>query len=246
MLQNISHGKTVLQQTTRILVVDDDARLRRLTEEYLQNAGFTVTGADDGAGMHRALERGRFDLIILDIMLPDTDGLTLAREIRADIDCPIIMLSARGEDVDRIIGLEVGADDYLAKPFNPRELLARIRAVLRRKDNTAANQPPDIYLFGPFRLNYGNQTLKRDGTEIGLTTGEFNLLRFFTRNANRVLSRDAILQELKGYDHNPMDRSVDVQITRLRRKIEPDPGHPTYIRTIRGAGYLFSPAGGGP
>ncbi len=225
-------------------MVDDDEGLRRLTGEYLENSGFVVTGVGNGAQMHRALEAGRFDLIILDIMLPDTDGLTLAREIRADVDCPIIMLSARGEDVDRIIGLEVGADDYLAKPFNPRELLARIRAVLRRKDSANAGSPSDVYAFGPYRLNYSNQTLKREGSEISLTTGEFNLLRFFSHNANRVLTRDSILQELKGYEHNPMDRSVDVQITRLRRKIEADPSRPVYIRTVRGSGYLFSPEGG--
>lgn len=232
------------QMATRILLVDDDRGLRELIEEYLHNSGFEVSAVADGKAMHEALQAAAFDLIILDIMLPDTDGLTLAREIRTHRDCPIIMLSARGEDVDRIIGLEVGADDYLAKPFNPRELLARIRAVLRRQGATADTEVPETYEFGPYQLNYSNQTLKRGGTEVPLTTGEFNLLRLLTRHANRVLTRDTLLQELKGYDHNPLDRSIDVQITRLRRKLEQEPSKPRYIRTVRGSGYLFSPSGG--
>jgi len=230
-----------MNAATRILAVDDDAPLRELLKEYLETAGFEVTAVGDGTQMHAALEVDSFDLIILDLMLPDSDGLTLAREVRARFDYPIIMLSARGEDVDRIVGLEVGADDYLAKPFNPRELLARIRAVLRR--TPASVTTTEVSEFGPFRLDFATRTLRRDGTDVALTTGEYNLLELLTRHPNRVLSRDAILQALKGYEHNPYDRSIDVQVTRLRRKIEDDPANPHYICTVRGAGYRFVPHG---
>lgn len=227
-----------------ILVVDDDERLRNLLSEYLTDSGFVVTAVADGREMQVKLEAHKFDLIVLDIMLPDTDGLTLARQIRTHLDSPIIMLSARGEDVDRIVGLEVGADDYLAKPFNPRELLARIRAVLRRKTDTSPQLVSETYCFGPYQLEPQTQTLKRDGSPIRLTTGEYNLLLFMIQRPNRILSRDTILQEIKGYEHNPFDRSIDVQVTRLRQKIEIEPSDPRYIRTVRGSGYMFVPQGG--
>jgi DNA-binding response OmpR family regulator len=177
-------------------------------------------------------------------MLPGEDGLSLARRLRSRGSQPIIMLSARGEEVDRIVGLEVGADDYLAKPFNPRELLARIRAVLRR---TQARQTADAteseLQFGPYHLDLVRHRLTRDGHEIGLTTSEFELLKVFAQHPDRVLSRDFLLEQTKGYERDPFDRSIDVGVNRLRRKIEPDSTAPTYLRTVRGAGYLFSSGG---
>ncbi len=192
--------------------------------------------------MEAAIAEEAFDLIILDLMLPGEDGLSLAKRLRSRGSLPIVMLSACGEDVDRIVGLEVGADDYLAKPFNPRELLARVRAVLRRSQNTP--QPvQDERAFGPYVLDVESRRLTCNGQEIPLTTGEFTLLSIFTANPNQVLSRDRLLQLLKGYEHQPFDRSIDVRITRLRRKIEVDPTAPTYVRTVWGEGYLFAPDG---
>jgi two-component system phosphate regulon response regulator OmpR len=231
----------------RLLIVDDDAGLRDLLRRYLTQEGFGVTAVPDGAAMERYLSRGQADLVILDLMLPGEDGLSLARRLRADSDVPVIMLSARGEDVDRIIGLEVGADDYVPKPFNPRELLARIRAVLRRRSGGTAGgggeRVPGTYSFGPFRLNAAAQRLTRDGKEVPLTTGEFTLLRIFVERPNRVLSRDTLLDLIKGYEHTPFDRSIDVRVARLRGKIETDSKEPRFIRTVWGEGYLFAPEG---
>ncbi|MDD5405288.1 MAG: response regulator [Sulfuricella sp.] len=227
-----------------ILVVDDDPGLRELLEQYLAEQGYVVKSVADGNAMKRHLAQHFADLVILDLMLPGEDGLTLARQLRAQGGQPIIMLSARGEDIDRIIGLEVGADDYLAKPFNPRELLARIRAVLRRKQDMGATQQErigEIYRFGPFSLDCDAHRLDRNGEEVALTTSEFNLLRIFVEHPNRVLSRDTLVDLIKGYERAPFDRSVDVRVTRLRRKIEDDPSAPGYIRTVWGEGYLFSP-----
>ncbi|MFA6121463.1 MAG: response regulator [Sideroxydans sp.] len=228
----------------RILVVDDDAGLRELLQEYLSAQGFQVIAVADGKGMDEYLADKQADLVILDLMLPGEDGLSLARRLRAKSDLPIIMLSARGEDVDRIIGLEVGADDYLAKPFNPRELLARIRALLRRNEKVADKaeiKKPEEHRFGPFLLNLESRDLHKNGVNIPLTAGEFNLLRIFVDHSNRVLSRDGIMDLLKGYERSPFDRSIDVRVTRLRRKIEEDASAPLYIRTIWGEGYLFVP-----
>jgi len=228
-----------------ILVVDDDAGLRSLLEQYLSGQGYTVTCAADGGKMDEALTRVSPDLVILDLMLPGEDGLSIARRLRASTALPIIMLSARGEDIDRIVGLEVGADDYMPKPFNPRELLARIRAVLRRKqaapgaDATANN----VAGFGPFSLDMDAQRLLRDGEEIPITTAEFAILRIFVEHPNRVLTRDGLMDMIKGYERDPFDRSIDVRVTRLRRKIEPDPANPVFIRTVWGQGYLFAPKG---
>jgi len=230
----------------RILVVDDDAGLRELLQEYLAAQGFQVIAVADGKGMDAYLADEQADLIILDLMLPGEDGLSLARRLRTKNDLPIIMLSARGEDVDRIIGLEVGADDYLAKPFNPRELLARIRALLRRNEKVADKadiKKPEEHRFGPFRLNLESRDLHKNAESIPLTAGEFNLLRIFVEHPNRVLNRDGIMDLLKGYERSPFDRSIDVRVTRLRRKIEADASAPTYIRTIWGEGYLFVPGG---
>jgi len=225
----------------RVLVVDDDASLRDLLVRYLGENGFEAAAVGDGREMTAHLGSQAVDLIVLDLMLPGEDGLTLAKQVRSRGDCPIIMLSARGEEVDRIVGLEVGADDYLAKPFNPRELLARIRAVLRRR--TAPSGEVEQCQFGPYRLELESRRLLRRGEEIPLTPGEFALLRILVEHPKRVLSRDQLLDQLKGYERNPFDRSVDVRVTRLRRKIEADPAHPLYIRTVWGEGYLFSPEG---
>jgi two-component system phosphate regulon response regulator OmpR len=237
----------------RILVVDDDSALRGLLEEYLTREGFEVTGVEDGEAMDAWLAGHEPGLVILDLMLPGEDGLTLARRLRTRAQVPIIMLSARGDDIDRIVGLEVGADDYLSKPFNPRELLARIRAVLRRRAPTDSEAAPgevqeeaadeSIFAFGPYRLDLDLRELRRDGEPVVLTSGEFDLLRVLVEHRDRVLDRDRILDLLKGYERSPFDRSIDVQVARLRAKIEPDTKRPSYIRTIWGKGYLFTPAG---
>lgn len=231
----------------KILVVDDDSGLRELLQEYLTSQGYEVGAVADGLAMEQYLQLHTVSLVILDLMLPGEDGLSLARKLRARGNLPIIMLSARGEDVDRIIGLEVGADDYLAKPFNPRELLARIRAVLRRHDeaqlNSAAEENALKYRFGNFQLDLSSRVLLKDGQEVSLTAGEFNLLRIFVEHPNRVLNRDTLMDLMKGYERSPFDRSIDVRVTRLRRKIELDPATPEYVRTVWGEGYLFSPAG---
>ncbi len=229
----------------RVLVVDDDPALRELLSEYLTANGLEVEAVGDGAAMRRALAAGMPGAIVLDLMLPGEDGLSLARELRTHSDVPILMLSARGEEIDRVIGLEVGADDYLAKPFGPRELLARLRALLRRSRGTAAepDAPASHPRFGPFQLDLAAHRLLRDGVEIRLTGAEFDLLRVLVERPNRVLSRDDLVSQLKGYDRDPFDRSIDIRVTRLRRKIEDDPAAPAYVRTIRGEGYLFNPRG---
>jgi len=231
-------------QNSKILIVDDDPRLRDLLNRYLGEQGFATTAVADGVAMERHLAKNPVDLVILDLMLPGDDGLTLARRLRNSSDTPIIMLSARGDEVDRIVGLEVGADDYLAKPFSPRELLARIRAVLRRKGCGDGNSTmSNLRSFGRFQLNLDNRTLSQDGEDISLTAGEIDLIEVFTGHPNRILSRDQLVDHLKGYDRSPFDRSVDVRVTRLRRKIERDPKAPQYIRTVWGKGYMFTPKG---
>jgi two-component system phosphate regulon response regulator OmpR len=231
----------------RILVVDDDADLRALLTDYLAGEGFSVAGAENGVAMDDWLSGHETDLIILDLMLPGDDGLTLARRLRARTDVPIIMLSARGDEVDRIVGLEVGADDYMPKPFNPRELLARIRAVLRRRTPGAAGGVPadsgEQIRFGPYRLDLVQRELRRGNETVVLTSGELELLRILAEHPERVLDRDRLLDLLKGYERSPFDRSIDVQIARLRAKIEPDTKRPRYIRTIWGKGYMFTPSG---
>jgi two-component system phosphate regulon response regulator OmpR len=234
-----------------ILVIDDDPALRELLAEYLSVNGLKVTVVGDGKAMRGALAKIKPDAIVLDLMLPGEDGLSLARELRSSafyVDLPILMLSARGEEIDRIVGLEVGADDYLAKPFSPRELLARLRALLRRSRPAIANDPVDSAApmhrrFGPFLLDLTAHRLLRDGLEVHLTSAEFDLLRAFCERPNRVLSRDDLVNSLKGFERDPFDRSIDIRVTRVRRKIEADPAFPSYIRTIRGEGYLFNPRG---
>ncbi len=227
----------------KILIVDDDHALRELLQRYLTEQGFTVAAVNGGEAMKIWLEEQQPDLVVMDLMLPGEDGLSLTRHLRASSDVPVLILSARGEDIDRIVGLEIGADDYLPKPFNPRELVARIRAILRRGASSARDKGPDgtIHRFGPYVLNLNNYSLTKEGEEVTLTNGEISLLALFVQHPNRVLSRDQLIELLKGYDRSPFDRSIDVRITRLRHKIEPDPKHPRYIRTVWGKGYLFSP-----
>jgi two-component system OmpR family response regulator/two-component system phosphate regulon response regulator OmpR len=233
-----------LNDNPNVLIVDDDAGIRDLLADYLAKQGMCVTTARDGKEMDERLTGLYPDLIVMDLMLPGEDGLSLTRRIKAARDVPVIMLSARGEDIDRIVGLEVGADDYLPKPFNPRELLARIRAVLRRGNSGNHDQSAnEVARFGPFSLDLAAQTLSRDGVEIALSQAEFTLLKLFVERPNRALSRDQIMDNLKGYERDPFDRSIDVRVTRLRKKLEDDPANPAYIRTVWGQGYLFSPKG---
>lgn len=224
----------------RVLVVDDDPALRDLLSEYLTANGLEVETAGDGPAMRRALANGMPGVIVLDLMLPGEDGLSLARDLRTHSTVPILMLSARGEEIDRVVGLEVGADDYLAKPFGPRELLARLRALLRRNHPVPAAQ---TNRFGPFALDLAAHRLMRDGRDVHLTGAEFDLLRALAERPNRVVSRDDLVSLLKGFDRDPFDRSIDIRVARLRRKIETDPADPAYVRTIRGEGYLFNPRG---
>ncbi len=230
----------------KILVVDDDPALRELLSAYLGDNGFAVDLAADGVGMRRAIALAMPDAIVLDLMLPGEDGLALTRELRARSMVPILMLSARGEEIDRVVGLEVGADDYLAKPFSPREMLARLRALLRRSQSAEQGQPAEGKApFGPYRVDQAARRLLRDGVDVGLSGAEFDLLKVFVERPGRVLTRDIMLELLKGYEREPFDRTIDIRVGRLRRKIEPDPANPIYIRTVRGVGYLFNPRGNG-
>jgi two-component system, OmpR family, phosphate regulon response regulator OmpR len=236
----------------RILVVDDDERLRDLLRRYLTEQGFNVFVAADATAMNKLWMRERFDLLVLDLMLPGEDGLTICRRLRGGGDkTPIIMLTAKGEDVDRIIGLEMGADDYLGKPFNPRELLARINAVLRRKGPLevpgAPTQEEIVVNFGEFTLNLATRSLKKKTTTgeepVELTTGEFSVLKVFARHPKMPLSREKLMELARGREYEVFDRSLDVQISRLRKIIEPDPSKPKYIQTVWGLGYVFVPEG---
>ena len=230
------------QRHTSIMVVDDDPKLRELLARYLGGEGFSVVTVGDADEMDAELARKTPDLLVLDLMLPGEDGLSIARRLRAGSGMPILMLSARGEEIDRIVGLEVGADDYLPKPFNPRELLARIRAVLRR--HAGVEDARDLAeSFGEFRLDFTARRLLHGDHEVELTAGDFALLEALAKNPNRVLSRDRLVDMIKGYDRSPFDRSIDVRVTRLRRKIESDTSHPVFIRTIWGKGYMFTPQG---
>lgn len=236
------------QTIPHILIVDDDPDLRSLLQRYLGEQGFSVTAVPDGTAMKEYLAEQSTDLIIMDLMLPGEDGLSLTRQLRVTSNTPVIILSAKGDEIDRIIGLEIGADDYLPKPFNPRELVARIRAVRRRRQNEDRNTPlphesSNIYRFGPYALNIDSYSLHKEGKEMPLTSGEFALLEVLAQHPNNVLSRDRLIDLLKGYDRSPFDRSIDVRITRLRHKIERNPKKPQYIRTIWGKGYLFTPKG---
>lgn len=232
----------------KILVVDDDARIRDLLRRYLTQEGFEVYQAEDSASLNRILLRESVDLIVLDLMLPGEDGLSICRRLRAANDrTPIIMLTAKVEDVDRIVGLEVGADDYLGKPFNPRELLARIHAVLRRRPTLEAPGAPssdnEVVTFGPFTFDMGARTLLKGSEDQPLTTGEFAMLKALVRHPRQPLSREKLAQMARGREFEPFDRSLDVQVSRLRKLIELDATAPRYIQTVWGVGYVFVPDG---
>lgn len=227
----------------RILVVDDDAQVRALLRAMLEAEGFLVTEAADGAAMRAALAGGDVSLITLDVGLGGEDGFTLAREVRSGNDVPIVMISAKADDIDRIVGLELGADDYITKPFVLREVLARIRAVLRRYEPRppARGEGVDRFAVDGWRIDPAARSATRiDGTSIDLTTAEFNLLALFVERPKRVLTRDVILDLLKGIEWSPFDRSIDTLVARLRKKIEPDPERPSLIKTVRGVGYVFA------
>jgi len=225
----------------QILVVDDDSEIRELLAHFLREHGFGVALAGDGEQLFQQLSDKEPDLIVLDLMLPGEDGLSLCRRLSASCTVPIIMLTAVAEDADRIVGLEMGADDYLTKPFNPRELLARIRAVLRRAGQISAGEGGQHLVFEGWVLDLGRRELKReDGTLVPLSAGEFRLLQVLAEHPQQVHSRDFLLERTHGRESGPYDRSVDIQLSRLRRKIEPDPREPAIIKTVRGGGYMFS------
>lgn len=233
-----------MQPTAHILVVEDDAEISALVARYLEQNEFRVSVAGSGREMDRVLADARIDLVVLDIMLPGEDGLSICRRLRGASAVPIIMLTARAEEIDRIIGLELGADDYLAKPFNPRELLARIRAVLRRRPSLAQETTPvrHVFSFSGWRLEGTTRRLTSPaGARVALTSAETDLLLVFCEHAGRVLSRDQILDLTRGRTPGPFDRSVDVLISRLRQKIEEDARNPEMIKTVRSSGYLFTP-----
>ena len=231
--------------TVRLLVVDDDSRLRALLERYLREQGFDVQGAADVREAEQQRSRHHFDLIVLDLMMPGEDGLSWCRRLRGQGDpIPVIMLTARGDEIDRIVGLEIGADDYLPKPGNPRELLARIRAVLRRREGQPIGAPDaglSNVVFGRCELDGKARTLTRDGREQRLTSGEFALLAAFVRHPRQPLSRDRLLSLARGREHEPFERSIDVMVSRLRRLIEDDPKAPRHLQTVWGTGYVFVP-----
>ena len=230
-----------------IWVVDDDPELRQLLSTYLGEQGYEVRTLSDGRQLTARLEFQRPDLVVLDLMMPGDDGLTILRRLRdGGDDLPVVMLTARGEAVDRIIGLEQGADDYLAKPFMPRELTARIEAVLRRRGALPAGPPlPDgeIISFGSNRLDLSARTLEREGEPVTITSGEFGLLAAFVQNPHRPLSRERLIELARGPSSETDSRSMDVQVSRVRKLIEPDPSRPRYLQTVWGYGYVFVPDG---
>ncbi len=233
---------------TRILVVDDDQRLRDLLTRYLGEQKFEVRAVADAPAMDKQLARERYDLLVLDLMLSGEDGLAICRRLRAAGGAPaIIMLTAKGDEVDRIVGLEMGADDYLPKPFNPRELVARINAVLRRKPRGGPPGAPGAedgaHRFGAFEFNPATRELRKDGKPVPLTTGEYSVLKVLVDHPRQPLSRDKLMELARGREYEVFDRSIDVQISRLRKLVEEDPAHPRYIQTVWGHGYVFVPGG---
>jgi two-component system phosphate regulon response regulator OmpR len=232
----------------KILIVDDDLRLRQLLERYLADQGFAVKAVDGAAAMAKALTRELYDLIVLDLMMPGEDGLSICRRLRGEKnEVAIIILTAKGEEVDRIVGLELGADDYLPKPFSPRELVARIHAVLRRR---AAPPPPGApagsettAAFGKVSVNLATRELTRDGATTQLTTGEFALLKVLVEHPRKPLSRDKLMELARGREYDVFDRSIDVQVSRLRKLVEDNPAKPRHIQTVWGFGYVFVPDG---
>jgi two-component system OmpR family response regulator len=237
----------VTKTTDHILVVDDQKEICEVVQQYLSSEGYRVSAAHDGTGMRRVMGQDDVDLVILDLMLPGEDGLTLARALREESTVGIIILTGRGETVDRIIGLEMGADDYLPKPFHLRELLARVKSVLRRASTRAQNEKAAgasaraRARFAGWHLDLSTRELvSPTGGEVRLTTGEFDLLAAFVNNANQVLSRDRLLDLARNREAGPFDRTIDVQVGRLRRKLDDDPHQPSLIKTVRGSGYIFT------
>jgi two-component system phosphate regulon response regulator OmpR len=237
-----------MDASARLLIVDDDASVRAMLREYLAGHGYLVGEAEDGARMRASIEANLPDVVLLDIRLPGEDGLTLAKYLRDRYDLGIIMVTASGDVIDRVVGLEIGADDYIGKPFDPRELLARVKSVLRRIQAKPSESDPAQ--FKPGRQRFGRCELDLEarrlfeiaGSEIAMTAMEFELLRVFLANPNRVLSRDQLLTHTRNREWEPFDRSIDIRVGRLRRKVEPDPnGEPRCIRTVRNAGYMYVP-----
>jgi two-component system OmpR family response regulator len=236
----------VMQGSPHILIVDDHREIRELVSRALATEGFRVSVAADGRAMRKIMADARIDLIILDLMLPGEDGLSLCRALRAESSIPIIMLTAKGDEIDRVVGLELGADDYIPKPFGSRELIARIRAVLRRTRNDGTDDQPQRakrYSFDRWQLDTGARELLRgDGVTVPLSTGEFDLLVALIERPQRVLSRDQLLDLARGRAAGSFDRSIDTQVSRLRKKLEEDPNEPKIIKTVWGGGYMFAPA----
>jgi two-component system OmpR family response regulator len=234
-----------MEQSPHILFVEDDPDIRSLVADFLEQNGYRVSVARDGREMDRVLGVSRIDLLILDIMLPKEDGLSLCRRVRAGSDVPIIMLTARASEVDRVVGLEIGADDYLTKPFGTHELLARIRALLRRAQSvgrTPQARQRSVLQFAGWKLDVGTRRLTSvEGAQVPLTGGEFELLAAFCERPNRILTRDQLLDLTRGRSPALFDRSIDIQVSRLRRKIEADPKDPLLIQTVRSGGYIFTP-----
>jgi two-component system OmpR family response regulator len=240
-----------MSEALHVLVVDDDQRIRTMLRRYLAEEGFRVSEAADGGAMRATLDQERVDLVLLDLIMPGEDGLSLARHVRQRSDIPNIMLTGKGDLIDRVAGLEAGADDYIAKPFHLREVLARMRTVLRRGRSASATpsapaesasaDAKETLAFQGWRLDLVRRELRRpDGDLVPLTTGEFELLRVFAGHPNRVLARDQVMTLVKGQEWAAYDRAVDAQIVRLRKKIEADPANPALIKTVRGAGYVFA------
>ncbi len=232
-----------------ILVVDDDPRIRRMLKTYLEDEGFRVAEAEDGAAMRRHMRGQHFDLVLLDLVIPGDDGLSLMQEIRRGSDVPIIMITGKGDPIDRVVGLEAGADDYITKPFHLREVLARLRSVLRRaaanhakaKTTAEAEEPGQVFSFDGWQFDLTSRELRSpDGSEVPLTSGEFDLLAVFVTHPNRPLNRDQLMDMARDRDWTPFDRSIDTQVGRLRKKIERDPKRPALIKTVRGVGYVFA------
>ncbi|MDX1728677.1 MAG: two-component system response regulator OmpR [Pseudoalteromonas tetraodonis] len=235
------------QETVKVLVVDDDKRLRSLLERYLVEQGFIVRTAADSQQMDRLIERENFHLMVLDLMLPGEDGLSICRRLRQkENQIPIVMLTAKGDEVDRIIGLELGADDYIPKPFNPRELLARIKAILRRQSKEVPGAPSveeNLIKFGKFTLNLATREMSKGDNTVSLTSGEFAVLKALVSHPREPLSRDKLMNLARGRDYSALERSIDVQVSRLRHMIEVDAANPRYIQTVWGLGYVFVPDG---
>ena len=231
----------------RILMIEDDAHLAAMVSEYLAGNGFEVTVAPRAEKGLSLLAGGAFQAVLLDVMLPDLDGFEVCRRIRARTDTPVLMLTARGDDTDRIVGLELGADDYLPKPFNPRELVARVNAVLRRRQPAGPPGAPaaetEIHKFGTFEFNLATRSLAKEGKAVALTTGEFSVLKVLVQHPRQPLSRDKLMELARGREYGVFDRSIDVQISRLRKIVEDDHARPRHIQTVWGFGYVFVPDG---